>query len=298
MRTVLAFAAVLLLAACGALTASPNASVEPSLKVVATTTVFADLVAQVGGERVSVHSLVPKGGEVHTFDPAPSDAAALSDAELLVMNGLGLDDWLEGFAREAGGGDIPVLVLGEDLDGVEYLEAGEGSVNPHVWMNPAYAALYVDRIESQLAQIDPEGAETYAANASAYRERLATLHKENCAQFEQVPAESRRVVSFHDAFPYFAAAYDIEIVGVVVDAPGQDPSAGQIAALIGEIRDAGVQVILSESQFSEDLLNTLAAETGAQVISDLYTDTLGDPPVDTYEGAIRHDVEQIIAAMT
>jgi ABC-type Zn uptake system ZnuABC Zn-binding protein ZnuA len=106
------------------------------------------------------------------------------------------------------------------------------------------------------------------------------------------------VVSFHDAFPYFAAAYDIEIVGVVVDAPGQDPSAGQIAALIGEIRDAGVQVILSESQFSEDLLNTLAAETGAQVVSDLYTDTLGDPPVDTYEGAIGHDVEQIIAAMT
>jgi len=112
-----------------------------------------------------------------------------------------------------------------------------------------------------------------------------------------IPDSERRVVSFHDAFPYFAAAYDLEIVGVLVESPGQDPSAAEVARLVDAIRQAGVGAILTESQFNPDLAETIASETDAQVVDDLYTDTLGDPPVDSYIGAMRWNVEQIVAAL-
>lgn len=289
----LLFLALLLATATACGGGGPSPSARPAtLTVVTTTTVFADLVRQVGGDRVAVHSLVPKGGEVHTFDPAPSDAAALAGARLLVMNGLGLDDWLLPFAQQGGAGNVPVLELAANLDEVEYLDD-----NPHLWMNPAYAQIFVDRIRLKLIELDAQGQQTYDSNAGAYADTLDELDTWTRQQMDAIPADLRRVVSFHDAFPYFAAAYDLEIVGVVVQAPGQDPSAAEVAELINAIRQAGVRVILSESQFSDELSQTIAAETGATVVSDLYTDTLGDPPLDTYEAVIRHDVEQIAAAL-
>jgi ABC-type Zn uptake system ZnuABC Zn-binding protein ZnuA len=133
-----ALAASVALAACGS-TRSTTAPAADEIRVVASTTVLADLVAQVGGSKVSVRSLVPKGGEVHTFDPQPSDLADLARADLIVMNGLGLDDWLGGMAEDAGA-TAPIVRLGEDLPGVTYL-AGEdaGTTNPHLWLNVAYA---------------------------------------------------------------------------------------------------------------------------------------------------------------
>lgn len=298
MKTVLVCALLTaLLAACAVQPPSPSPNVS-SISVVATTTVFADLVKQVGGERVTVHSLVPKGSEVHTFDPAPSDATALTNARLLVMNGLGLDDWLLAFAQQAGAADVPVVKLAEDSDEVEYLEGpADERVNPHLWLNPAYAIIYVDRIRLKLIELDPAGQATYDTNAEAYEARLDELDSLASERMLAIPAQQRRVVSFHDAFPYFAAAYDLEIVGVVVEAPGQEPSAAAVAALVDEIRQAGVSAILAETQFSDELARTIAAETDVAVVSNLYTDTIGDPPLDTYEAALRHNIEQIAAAL-
>ena len=309
MRPVLLVILALTFAACAGAGPSPSAGAA-TLSVVTTTTVFGDLVKQVGGERVDVHALVPKGGEVHTFDPAPSDAAKLSGARLLVLNGLGLDDWLLGFAAQAGADNAPVLALAEDLEEVEYIEGGEEHegeappepgeehrFNPHLWLNVAYSRLYVDRIRLKLIEIDPAGQATYDANADAYDARLVELDTWVRQQMDSIPADQRRVVSFHDAFPYFAAAYDLEIVGVVVEAPGQDPSAAEVAALVTAIEEASVSAILTESQFSDELARTIAADTGATVVGHLYTDTLGDPPIDTYEAAMRYDVDQITAAL-
>ncbi|HEY5488601.1 MAG TPA: metal ABC transporter substrate-binding protein [Candidatus Limnocylindrales bacterium] len=287
--------------ACGGPSGDPSSS-GGRLIVVATTTVFADMVRQVGGDRADVHALVPKGGDVHTFDPAPSDAVALSKASLLVMNGLGLDDWLLPFAQQAGAAGVPVLALGENLTGVTYIEGGDPGdpadrYNPHVWMNPAYARLYVESIRQKLDELDPAGKQTYDTNAAAYDAKLAELDSWARLQMLAIPDSQRRVVSFHDAFPYFAAAYDLEIVGVVVESPGQDPSAAQVARLVDAIKQAGVGAILTETQFSPALAETIASETGAQVVQDLYTDTLGDPPIDTYEAALRYDVDQITAAL-
>ena len=285
--------AISLFSAC---TAGPQPSQSTgapgAINVVTTTTVFADLVKQVGGDRVTVHSLVPKGGEVHTFDPAPSDAAAVTGARLLVLNGLGLDDWLLSFAQEAGAANVPTLELATNVDEVEYIDD-----NPHLWMNPVYAQIYADRIRLKLIEIDAQGQQTYDANADAFYGQLDELNIWARQQMDTIPADQRRIVSFHDAFPYFAGAYDLEIVGVVVEAPGQDPSAAEVANLVTAIRQTGVKAILSETQFSDELAQTIAAEAGATVVSDLYTDTLGDPPLDTYEAAIRYDVEQIAGAL-
>ena len=284
-----------ILAACGSGPAATPGGGTP-LRVVATTTVFADLVRQVGGAAVDVRSLVPKGGEVHTFDPTPADVGRVEDADLIVANGLGLDDWLTGLTRDAGT-TAPILRLGENLPGVTYLEGDGGTPNPHLWMNVAYAAGYVDRIEAALTAADPSEASAFHAGAGAFRARLVALDGAIRSALSAIPAADRAVVSFHDAFPYFAAAYGIRIVGNLVASPGQDPSAGTVADLVAAIRANGVHLILAEAQFSPKLASTIAAETGAKVVTGLYTDSVGDPPSDTYEAMLQFDADQIISAI-
>lgn len=307
------FAVVLLVgglvAGCAAGRGGSTATPDPgALRVVATTTVLADLVGQVGGGRVAVRSVVPKGGEVHTFDPSPSDVATVGSAELVVLNGLGLDEWLAQLVVDAGS-SAPVVELGEDLDSVEYLVGGEheepegqaghdAAVNPHLWLDVAYARRYVDRIAESLASADPEGADAYAAGAAAYGARLDALDAEIQAAIDRIPAANRKLVSFHEAYPYYAAAYGLEVVGVIVDAPGQDPSAGEIAALVEAIRTTGARAVFTEAQFSPDLAETVANEAGVEIVSDLYNDSLGDPPIDTYEGMMRWNTQRTVEALT
>jgi manganese/iron transport system substrate-binding protein len=286
----------------GSATPRPDA-----LRVVATTTVLGDLVQQVGGEDVSVHSLVPKGGEVHTFDPSPSDATAVADAELLVMNGLGLDKWLGDLATDAGAADIPVVELGEDLEGVTYLAGesheGEGNehagdeFNPHLWLNIEYAIGYVERLTDTLAEADPDHADAFRERSADYVAELQDLDAWAREQMGTIPDANRRVISFHEAFPYFAEAYGLEIVGTVVEAPGQDPSAGEVAALIDAIEAEGVSAIFTEAQFPTTAAERIGDETGVEIVGGLYTDSVGDPPVDTYAGMMRWNVEQVVAAL-
>ena len=270
------------------------------LKVVATTTVLADLVAQVGGDHVQVESIVPKGGEVHTFDPRPSNIRRLAEADVVFLNGLGLDDWLASLVADSGT-TAPVVRLGEDLPGVTYI-AGDGrkggsTVNPHLWLDTGHAEKYVARIGETLAAADPANATDYRARAAAYGKTLADLDTETRTRMAAIPAANRTVISFHDAFPYFAAAYGLTIDGTIVDAPGQDPSAAQIGSLVGTVRDKGIKAIFAEAQFNEDLARTIAGETGARVVSSLYTDSLGDAPKDTYVGMMRWNVDRVLEAL-
>jgi ABC-type Zn uptake system ZnuABC Zn-binding protein ZnuA len=285
---------------------------EPdALKVVTTTTVLADLVRQVGGASVSVESLVPRGGEVHTFDPGPSDVVTIGEAQLVVLNGLGLDEWLGALVADAGS-TAPVVELADDLDGVEYLagrhdddDAGTGAtdahagqtLNPHLWLNAGYARGYVARIGEALAAADPDDSAAYEAGAADFDARLAALDDRIRTAIGAIPESRRRVASFHEGFAYFAAAYGLEIVGVIVDAPGQDPSAGELAALVEAIRASGARAVFTEAQFSPDLAETVAAEAGVTVVRDLYNDSLGDPPVDTYEAMMRWNADRIAEAL-
>ncbi len=289
---------------------SPAASVEPggsaapspaadALVVVATTTVFADLVRQAGGTDVRVTSLVPAGADPHTYSPTPSDVRAIAGADLVVMNGLGVDDWLKPLLAEAKRPASALVELGPDEPGVTYLagDGGTGSVNPHLWLNVAYAELYVKRIVAALQAAAPGRQAAFQASGDAYLARLAALDGAIRAQVATLPAADRKLVSYHDAFPYFAAAYGLTIVGTVVPAPGQDPNAGQVVALIAAIRASGVRAIFSEAQFNPKVEQQLAAEAGVRVVSNLYNDALGAPPVDTYEGMMRWDADRVVEAL-
>ncbi len=300
MRLVHLAVLALLLAACGGGSSpGPGGSGEPDgpIRVVTTSTVFADLVRSTGGDRVTVTSLVPPGADVHTYQATPDDLRAASQAQLFVMNGLGLDDWLEETLLSASS-EAPVLKLADGLDGLEVLPGEEpGEENPHLWMDVTYAGLYVERIAEALQDADPEHAADIDASASAYAATLAELDVWVREQIATIPAENRRFVMFHDALPYFARAYGLEVVGVAVEAPGQDPSAGEIAALIDAIRESGAKAIFSEDQFPTTLVDQIARETGATVVADLYDDSLGDPPVTSYEAVIRWDVEKLVEAL-
>lgn len=288
----------LTLGACNGANSPPPSGQQGRLAVVTTTTVFADMVQQVGGDLVLVTSLVPKNGDVHTFAPRPADIQAVAQAKLLVMNGLGLDDWLEKTITNASASGTPLLKLGVDLPRVELLPGEEpGTQNPHLWMDVKYAELYVERIVGALEAADPANAPRYDTQASAYRQRLETLDASVRAKIATIPEANRKLVTFHDAFPYYARAYGITIVGVAVEAPGQDPSAAYTAQLITAIRDAHVKAIFSESQFPTKLVDQLSAETGAKVVSDLFDDALGDQ-VDTYEAVITWDTDQLVNALT
>ena len=286
---------VVIAAGCGP---TVGGAADGRVKVITTTTIFADMVRQIGGDRVSVESLVPKGGEVHTFDPTPGDIRRITEADIAFRNGLGLDDWLAALIEDAGT-RAPLVALGADLAGVTLIAGGASgaAVNPHLWMNVAYGSLYAGRIAAELTKVDPQGAAMYRDGLAAYQARLADLDAYARTQLGAIPEANRTVVSFHDAFPYFAAAYGLTVDGTIVDAPGQDPSAGAIAALVQAIREHGVKAIFAEAQFNPDLAQTIANETGATIVSSLYTDTVGDPPQDTYESMMRWNVDQVVAAL-
>jgi ABC-type Zn uptake system ZnuABC Zn-binding protein ZnuA len=303
----LAVAAVILMAACSAATGTPAPS-DGRIRVLATTTVFADLARNAGGGAVVVDSLVPRGADPHTFAPRPSDLRKVADADVIIMNGLGVDDWLTPLLASAKRADTSVVVLGTDLPGATYLASGAtagpggaapatGAVNPHLWLNVAYAEEYVRRISAALKAARPSDAQAIDASTTAYVAQLQALDASIRSRIAAIPVANRRIVSFHDAFPYYAAAYGLEIVGVAVEAPGQDPSASQVATLIDAIRANGVKAVFSEAQFNPKVIDQIAQEAGAKVVATLYNDSLGDPPVDTYVGMMQWDTDQVVGAL-
>jgi zinc/manganese transport system substrate-binding protein len=286
--------------------------------VIATTSVFADLAQLALGDNVTIETIIPAGVDVHTFEPSPADAQKLAGANLIVMNGLGLDEWALSLLEAAGKSEEDVLELAEGIDesnawvylegeehdeeeGEEHSEEegeehGHGGTDPHIWLDPKGAAIYVDRIAARVAAELPERAAAIESARDAGLAEIAALDEELRVGFAAIDASTRKIVTFHDAFGYFARAYEIEIVGVAVEAPGQEPSAKEIAALIDAIKAAGVTSVFSEAQFPSKVLDQVAAETGATVLENLYSDALGDAPANSYLGAMRANASAILAS--
>lgn len=290
-------------AACGNTSGSPTASTS-GYRVMATTSVFADLARLALGDSVQIDSIVPAGIDVHTFEPSPSDAAKIATADLIIMNGLGLDEWVLSLIEAAHKNSTDLLRLGEGLDvsdGWVYLTPAESGTprayDPHVWLDPNGAALYVQRIADRVVQDHPEFSTRVRSASATGVAALQGLDAEVRATFNAIPEANRKIVTFHDAFGYYARAYNITIVGVAIASPGQDPSAREIAALIDAIRASGVTTVFSEVQFPSKVLTSIAAETGATVLADLYSDALGAAPGDTYLGAMRANATAIARSM-
>jgi ABC-type Zn uptake system ZnuABC Zn-binding protein ZnuA len=293
---------LLLVATCLTVTACTGnrSSPDPSgpaagpLQVVATTTVFADMIESIGGELVVVDSIVPAGAGPEDYEPRPDDARRLAAAELVVSNGVGLDDFLDDLI-DAAGTDAEHLVLGDGIPTITI----DGEQNPHFWLDPSLVErYYVPAIRDALVLLRPEAGGAITAAADDYSARIRELDEESRTKLAAIPSERRKLVTFHDAFPYFAAHYDFELVGVILENPGQEPSAAELAALVRKVRDAKVPAVFSEAQFDPKLARTLADEAGiSKVVTTLYNDSLGPPPADTYMGLMSWNVEEIVKAL-
>jgi zinc/manganese transport system substrate-binding protein len=294
------------------LAAQTPGAAEP-LQVVATFSILGDLVQRVAGDEVAVTTLIGPGVDAHTYDPAPADLVALESADLIVENGLGFEPWLDQFLASAGApatrvvaseGIAPrVLVAGEDDPGHEGEDAHEdGEIDPHVWHDVANAIVMVENIRDALVAADPAHAARYEENAAAYLAELRALDEWIREEVATLPDERRKLVTSHDTFGYFAAAYDFAVIGTALGSlstEAGDPSAQQIVLLIEQIRAAGVPAIFAENVANPDLMESLAAEAGVTLAPPLYTDALGAPegPGATYEEMMRANVTTIVDAL-
>jgi ABC-type Zn uptake system ZnuABC Zn-binding protein ZnuA len=276
------------------------------LRVLATTSIVADVVAAVGGSRIEVSALVPPGVDPHAFEPTPQDVRSVADAQVVFENGLGLEAFLGDLVQSAGTGAPVVSVSG----GIEPLPAGnpaaDGEVaaraewDPHVWLDPQNVILWTKVIEATLTALDPPGAADYARAAEDYRLELQALDTEVEAQLAAIPEGQRRLVTDHEEFAYFARRYGFEIVGAVIPAPSAaaETSARELAALEDAIRTTGVRAVFVSSVVTPALARQVAEDTGIQLVT-LYTHSLSGSsgPAPSYLALMRLNARLIAEAL-
>jgi zinc/manganese transport system substrate-binding protein len=284
---------LLLIAFALALAAQPVRADE-RLNVVASFSILADLVRNVGGDKVDVTALVGPNGDVHVYAPTPSDAKRVADAKLLVINGLGLEGWLPRLVQSSGSKAAIVTAS----NGIAPLKHGS-EADPHAWQSAANAKLYVANIRDALAAADPADAQTFRANADRYLTDLDALDAEVRAAVATIPPERRKVISSHRAFGYFAASYGIEFIAPSGVSTENEPSARDIAAIIRQIKVEKIPAVFLENISDERLIRRIAAETGAKVGGTLYSDSLtGEKgPAPTYIDLVRHNIKALTSAL-
>jgi zinc/manganese transport system substrate-binding protein len=301
-RCVIAAAA---LATFAALDPAPAQEPAKPLKVIASFSILADLVKNVGGDRVEIAALVGPNGNAHVYAPSPADAKKVADARIVFVNGLGFEGWLERLVK-ASGTKAPIVVASAGIkprergaDSDHDHEHDHGRVDPHAWQSVANAKIYVANIRDALIAADPAGKATYQGNAAAYLAKLDALEQEVRDVIGKVPAERRRVITSHNAFGYFADAY-----GVVFTAPQgvsteSEASAKDVAAIIAQIRKQKISAVFLENVTDPRLVRQIASETGAKIGGTLYSDALTDDKGDatTYIELIRHNLKQLASAL-
>jgi len=260
------------------------------VRVATTISTLNSFVQGVGGEYVTVKNIVPIGASPETFAPAPQDVAAVSDAQVLVENGAGLETWLDRLLRDAGSKDLRVVV---GSDGLPVKD-----LNPHLWMDPVYAKHYVAKIRDALVAVDPTHADAYRRNAASYDARLDELTKEIQAKLNTVPPSHRYMIVFHNAWQYYNDRFGITTLGFVERNPGQEPNPQQIAQLIDLAKQHGVHGVFSEPEYSPKILTAIAQGAGIKVVEDLYDDSVGtDPRVANYIAMLTYDTDVIVKTL-
>ena len=284
----------LFLTGCGS---SPK-SIDSRLKVLTSTTFLADIAQNVAGERVQVDALLPIGMDPHAYQAAPADVAKIAESNLLILNGLEYEHFIESLLENAGGERL-IIEATADLSPRED-SGSEHSVDPHMWLDPNLVITYVKNIRAGLIQIDTEGAETYKTNADAYIAHLKELDAWIVEQVNTIPAERRLLVTNHEALGYFAERYGFEVVGAVISSMSTDAgtSAKEMSTLIEQIKSAGAPAIFLGEVENSDLANQIAAETNAKVVNDLYLESLtAGAPAATYIDMMKHNVSRIVDAL-
>jgi ABC-type Zn uptake system ZnuABC Zn-binding protein ZnuA len=290
--------AALLVAGCSGSGDPDPGDAGGGLAVVATTTQVADLAANVGGDRVRVTSLLKPGIDAHDYEPSPADIDAVARADLVVQNGVGLEEWLDD-TIESSGYRGPVV---DASQGVRLRQVG-GEPDPHIWQDPRNARRMAANIERGLAGAAPEAAAAFAANLAAYGRELEALDAEVERQVDSLA--NKKVVTNHDAFGYYLDRYGLELVGSVI--PSFDSSAElsgrDIRDLVAKIKATGVKAIFTETSLPPKAAETIGREAGVKVVAGedaLYSDALGPPGSDgdTYLKMIRHNTATIVSNLS
>ncbi|HZZ66290.1 MAG TPA: metal ABC transporter substrate-binding protein [Candidatus Baltobacteraceae bacterium] len=260
------------------------------ISVVTTFSTLNSFVQGVGGARVRVRNLVPVGASPEDYQPAPQDIATLSNAQLVVENGLGIEVWLQHVIENASNPHVRVVVLSNGLPHIDH--------NPHLWMDPVLARVYVSKIRDQLSSMDPANAALYARNAVAYQRKLAQLQHDIAKKIDTIPPSHRAMIIFHNAFDYYNHRFGIRTVGVIELSPGQDPSPAYIAHLVDLARANNVRAVFSEPEYSPKLAQALARSAGIKIVTDLYDDSIGNKPqVADYISMLRYDTDVIVNSL-
>jgi zinc/manganese transport system substrate-binding protein len=277
-----------------ALAASAPLYAQDRLNIVASFSIPGDFVRNVGGDRVSITTLVGPEGDVHVYTPSPTDARKIADAKLLVINGLGLEGWLPRLLQ-ASGSKAPIITA---TKGIAPLKSGLDA-DPHAWQSVANAKIYVANIRDALASVDPANAEVFRSQAQSYLGKLDALDREIREAIAKIPPSRRKVISTHDAFGYFASAYGIEFIAPVGVSTESESSARDIAAIIRQIKSEKIPAVFLENISDPRLIRRIAAETGAKIggtlISDSLTGEKGDAP--TYIDMVRHNIRALTSAL-
>jgi ABC-type Zn uptake system ZnuABC Zn-binding protein ZnuA len=301
----------LLVAAAIPLVASACTAASPGgqggrLLAVTTVSPITNIVQNVGGCRIRVTGIVPEGVNSHTFEPAPSDAALMAEADVVFVNGLDLElptlELAEANVRDG----VPIVQLGNrTISPEEYIfdfsfPEEEGDPNPHLWTNPPYAAEYARVVAEELSKLDPEGADLYRRNLEAFLARIDELDRLVREVTATVPPGNRKLLTYHDSFPYFAREYGWEIIGAIQPSDFSEPTPQEVARLIDQIRRAGVPAIFGSEVFPSPVLEQIARETGARYVDDLRDDDLpGEPgdPDHSYLGLMVFDYRTFMGAL-
>jgi len=265
---------------------------DDRIHVVVSMSVLADLVAQVAVPGTIITSLVPLGGDPHTYEATPADARAIQDADLILGNGAGLEPW---FSTLVAGNGRTAVMLADALADSIIIDA-DGALDPHLWMVPTMAVRYVERIADELTRLDPDEATSYLDAAQRTRSRFEALDEELRQQLARIPADRRVIVTSHDAYAYFAEHYGFEVAAIVGVSTDEEPSAARVRELVELIRTRGVPTVFAESSVNPAVIRRIAQDAGVGLGRDLYGDSLGPPGsgAEDYVSMLRWNVAALV----
>lgn len=275
-----------------------HAQTPAKLPVVATFSILADFALNVGGDRINVATLVGPDGDTHVYQPKPDDAKELGAAQLIVVNGLGLEGWIDRLIR-ASGAKAPVIVATKGINPQQMNEEGRIGLDPHAWQSIANAKVYVVNIRDGLIAADPAGEAAYRANADNYLGKLDALEADVKREIAKIPPERRQIITTHDAFGYFGTAYGFRFIAPEGISTETEASARDVAKIIRQIKAQNIPAVFLENVTDPRLVRRIAAESGARVGGTLYSDALSpsDGPASTYIDMMRNNVRELAAAL-
>ena len=299
----------LVIGACGG--DSENTSENPDqentrLKVVTTVSPITSIVENIGGPRISLEGVVPEGVNSHTFEPTPSMAKLMAGADLIIINGLFLEEPTLALAESNKKDDAVILALGDRSvtpDEWQFdftFPESAGHPNPHLWPDPNLGLRYAELVQDRLAALDPDNAAYYAGNLELFRGKVEKMDQAIRAAVATVPEGNRKLLTYHDSWAYFAKQYGMEVIGAVQPSNFSQPSVREVAELIDQVKELGLPAVFGSEVFSSDVLEAIASEADAQFIDDLADDDLPGKPGDpghTYLGLMKQNLTAMIPAL-